>query len=100
MRKIVFINLFDTSFTLACVLYVFLHLFPRKFVCFLMKLEFHSAKNKVTILVRMYLQKSVSEFQIYIEYYYFLLPISRESIIFGSNFRNGDFDGFTRFEVS
>ena len=32
--------------------------------------------------------------------YYFLLPISRESIAFGSNFRNGDFDGFTRFEVS
>ena len=30
----------------------------------------------------------------------FLLPISRESIVFGSNFRNGDFDGFTRFEVS
>ena len=32
--------------------------------------------------------------------FYFLLPISRESIAFGSNFRNGDFDGFTRFEVS
>ena len=32
-------------------------------------------------------------------YYYFLLPISRESIALGSNFRNGDFDGFTRFEV-
>ena len=31
--------------------------------------------------------------------FYFLLPISRESIVFGSNFRNGDFDGFTRFEV-
>ena len=30
---------------------------------------------------------------------YFLLPISRESIVFGSNFRNGDFDGFTRFEI-
>ena len=32
--------------------------------------------------------------------YYFLLPISRESIVLGSNFRNGDFDGFIRFEVS
>ena len=32
--------------------------------------------------------------------FYFLLPISRESIVFGSNFRNGDFVGFTRFEVS
>ena len=28
---------------------------------------------------------------------YFLFPIS---IVFGSNFRNGDFDGFERFEVS
>ena len=33
-------------------------------------------------------------------HFYFLLPISRESIVFGSNFRNGDFDGFTRFEGS
>ena len=33
-------------------------------------------------------------------YFYFLLPISRESIVFGSNFRSGDFDGFTRFEAS
>ena len=32
--------------------------------------------------------------------YYFLLPISRESIVFESNFRIGDFDGFTCFEVS
>ena len=31
--------------------------------------------------------------------FYFLLPISRESIVLRSNFRNGDFDGFTRFEV-
>ena len=31
--------------------------------------------------------------------YYFLLPISRESIVLGSNFRSGDFDGFTCFEV-
>ena len=30
--------------------------------------------------------------------FYFLLPISRESIVFGSNFRHGDFDGFKRFE--
>ena len=29
----------------------------------------------------------------------FLFPISRESVVFGSNFRSGDFDGFTRFEV-
>ena len=33
-------------------------------------------------------------------HFYFLLPISRETIVFGSNFRSGDFDGFTRFEVS
>ena len=32
--------------------------------------------------------------------FYFLLPISRESIVFGSNFWNRDFDGITRFEVS
>ena len=32
-------------------------------------------------------------------YFYFLSPLSRESIVFGSNFRNGDFDDFTRFEV-
>ena len=31
--------------------------------------------------------------------FYFLLPISRESIVLGSNFQNEDFDGFTRFEV-
>ena len=31
--------------------------------------------------------------------FYFLLPISRESIVFRSNFRNGEFDGFTCFEV-
>ena len=31
--------------------------------------------------------------------FYFLLPIRKESIVFGSNFRSGDFDGFTRFEV-
>ena len=36
--------------------------------------------------------------QVVIFLYYFLLPISRESIVFGSNFRNGDFDGSTRFE--
>ena len=34
------------------------------------------------------------------DFFYFLLPISRESIVFGSHFRNGDFDGFSRFEVS
>ena len=32
--------------------------------------------------------------------FYFLLPISRESNIFGSKIRNGDFDGFTLFKVS
>ena len=30
--------------------------------------------------------------------FYFLL--SRESVLFRLNFRSGDFDGFTRFEVS
>ena len=29
-----------------------------------------------------------------------LLPICRESIVLGSNFESGDFDGCTRFEVS
>ena len=32
-------------------------------------------------------------------YFYFLLPISRESIVFGSSFRNGHLDELTRFEV-
>ena len=32
-------------------------------------------------------------------HFYFLLPISRESIVWGTNFRSGDFDGLTRFEV-
>ena len=31
-------------------------------------------------------------------FFYFLLPINRESTVFGSNFRNGGFDGFTRYE--
>ena len=31
--------------------------------------------------------------------FYFLLPIIRESIVSGSNFRNVDFNGFTCFEV-
>ena len=31
--------------------------------------------------------------------HYFHSPISRESIVFGSNFQSGDFDGFTLFEV-
>ena len=31
--------------------------------------------------------------------FYFLLLLSRESIVFDSNFRSGDFDGFTRNEV-
>ena len=31
--------------------------------------------------------------------FYLLLPISRESIVLGSNFRNGDFDDFTHFEI-
>ena len=31
--------------------------------------------------------------------FYFLLPISRESIVLGSNFQSGDFDGFTCFDV-
>ena len=33
-------------------------------------------------------------------YYYFLLPRSRESIVFVLNFRNGDFEGITRFDFS
>ena len=31
--------------------------------------------------------------------FYLLLPITRESIAFRSNFRSEDFDGFTRFQV-
>ena len=31
--------------------------------------------------------------------FYFLLPISRESIVFESNFRTGDFDAFTGYDV-
>ena len=38
-------------------------------------------------------------FPVYPPSCHLLSPISRESIVFGSNFRNGDFDGFTRFEV-
>ena len=34
-----------------------------------------------------------------VQAFYFLLPINRESIVFGSNFRNRDFDGFILFEV-
>ena len=34
-----------------------------------------------------------------VKLFYFLLPISTESIVFGSNFRNGDFDEFARYEV-
>ena len=37
--------------------------------------------------------------QNFAETVYFLVPISRESIVFVSNFQNGDFDEFTRFEV-
>ena len=33
-------------------------------------------------------------------FYFLFLSISRESIVLGLNFRNGDFDEFTRFEVS
>ena len=32
-------------------------------------------------------------------YYYFLLPIRRESTVFRSNFRSGDINGFTRSEI-
>ena len=31
--------------------------------------------------------------------FYFLLPISRESIVLVSKFQNEDFDEFTRFEI-
>ena len=31
--------------------------------------------------------------------FYFHLPISKESIVFGEEFRNGDFDGFARFDL-
>ena len=42
----------------------------------------------------------LSNIELHVERFYFLLPISRESIVLGTNFRNGYFDGFTRFEVS
>ena len=44
--------------------------------------------------------KTVHTTSLAARHFYFLLPINRESIVLGSNFRNGDFDGFTRFEVS
>ena len=33
-------------------------------------------------------------------FFYFLLPISRESIVFRLNFRNDDSDRYTRFEIT
>ena len=52
--------------------------------------------SKHTMIIRM------CAFRIFffVFFFYFLLPISRESIVFGSNFKNGDFDGFTRYEDS
>ena len=52
-------------------------------------LQLHFAKN-----AKRFSKKMRRDFHLY-----FLLPVSRESIVFRSNFRNGDFDGFTRFEV-
>ena len=37
---------------------------------------------------------------IYPFFFNFLLPMSKESIVLVSNFQNGDFNGFSRFEVS
>ena len=48
-------------------------------------------KSNVNLINRKKLHK--------ITYYYFLIPTSRESIVFVSNFLSGDFDGFTCFEV-
>ena len=60
------------------------------------------SKNKNCIILHIFLNnlKKKTYNNMKMKFYYFLLPISRESIVFGSNFRNGDFDGFTRFEVS
>ena len=50
-----------------------------------------SFPKRIVLFQRRQLVKKISEF-----FYYFLLPVTRESIVFGSNFRNGDFDGFSR----
>ena len=55
--------------------------------------------NPVTVWHQLYLKININKLGC-IVHFYFLLPISRESIVHGSNFRSGDFDGYTRFEVS
>ena len=43
----------------------------------------------------------IADTELYVNFpFYFLLPIhGRESVVFGTNFRKGDFEGFTRFEA-
>ena len=51
-------------------------------------------KKRKEKLIYIYLNKKSS---VLFTFYY---PLNgRESIVFGPNFRNGDLDGFTRFEV-
>ena len=61
-----------------------------------------NVKSKVSNKIKYFSRKSyVGERGTFLNTsnFYFLLPISRESIALGSNFRIGDFDGFTPFEV-
>ena len=68
--------------------------------------EMHKKKKKVTYCSLLYKEDNKSKLiqfisiSLYLYNYYFLLPTSRERIFFRSNYRSGDFDGFTRFEVS
>ena len=54
------------------------------------------------MLIRNKNQNSIVTERIFFKFFFitFSYPCNgRESIDFGSNFRTGDFDGFTRFEV-
>ena len=55
--------------------------------------------NEYLILFFVHITKNALKFSFHFLSFYFLLSISRESIVFGSNFRSGDFDGITCFEV-
>ena len=57
-----------------------------------------------TLFIFVFLKKHIKECfrsgYVFIFTFYFLLPVhGRESIVFVSNFRNRDFDGFTCFRV-
>ena len=60
--------------------------------------EILSQQQRTKFLLSMLIPKMHISF--ILSLFLLFLPINRESIFFGSNFRSGDFDGFTRFEVS